>query len=518
MDEQIKSNDEVAEVNFKRLLDAVISKSWMIVAASLLSALLMIAITFFFITPQYKSSAMFYVNNSAISVSTSLSIDSGDISASKSLVNTYIVILNTRETLEDVIDYAGVDRTYADLKDMIVAESVDETEVFRVVVISEDPKEAEQIADAIAYILPKRISSIVEGTSAKIVDSAVVASSPSSPSYTVNTLMGFLIGFVLSAGLILLQELFNITVQAEEDIAQVCKHPILAAVPDMAAPSKGSYYYGYGRKKHDKKKKSGYSAGKHTTDQPVLIGGGISFAASEAYKLLRTKLQFSFADDNNCRVIGLSSALSGEGKSLSAVNLAYTLSQLDKKVILIDCDMRRPTLAEKLGIHSKPGLSNFLTGQSNTEGLIQYCGIKKEENAFHVITAGENPPNPIELLSSKRMAAALKGLRKSYDYIILDLPPVGEVSDALAVAKETDGILLVVRQNYCDRVALGEAVRQFAFVNSKILGVVFNCTSEYGGKYGKNYYRRYYRGYYKHYRRYGKEYGEAQQNRTAQKN
>ena len=184
---------------------------------------------------------------------------------------------------------------------------------------------------------------------------------------------------------------------------------------------------------------------------------------------------------------------------------------------MIDCDMRRPTLAEKLGIQSKPGLSNFLTGQSNTEGLIQFCGIKKEENAFHVITAGENPPNPIELLSSKRMAAVLKSLRKSYDYIILDLPPVGEVSDALAVAKETDGILLVVRQNYCDRVSLGETVRQFAFINSKILGVVFNCTSEYGGKYGKNYYKRYYRGYYKHYRKYGKVYGTAQQSQNAQK-
>lgn len=514
MDEQIKSNDEISEVNFKRLLDAVLGKAWVIVAVSLLSALIMIAVTFFFITPQYKSSAMFYVNNSAISVNTSLSIDSGDISASKSLVNTYIVILNTRETLQDVIDYAGIKRTYSDVKDMIVAESVDETEVFRVVVTSDDPAEAEQIADAIAYILPKRISSIVEGTSAKIVDSAVVASEPSSPSYTVNTLMGFLIGFVFSAGLIVLQELFNITVQSEEDIAQVCKHPILAAVPDMAAPSKGSYYYGYGSKR---KKGSAYSTGKHTAGQPVLIGNGISFAASEAYKLLRTKLQFSFADDNNCRVIGLSSALSGEGKSLSAVNLAYTLSQLDKKVILIDCDMRRPTLAEKLGIQSKPGLSNFLTGQSNTEGLIQFCGIKKEEDAFHVITAGENPPNPIELLSSKRMAAVLKSLRKSYDYIILDLPPVGEVSDALAVAKETDGILLVVRQNYCDRVSLGETVRQFAFMNSKILGIVFNCTSEYGGKYGKNYYKRYYRGYYKHYRKYGKVYGTAQQSQSAHK-
>ena len=512
MDEQMKNNFEGEEVNFKRLIDAALRKAWMIVLTSLVGALAMMLITFFFITPQYKSSAMFYVNNNAISVGSSLRVDSGDISASKSLVNTYIVILNTRETLLDVIDYADINRTYGELKDMIHAESVDETEVFRVVVTSEDPQEAEKIADAIAYILPTRISNIVEGTSAKIVDSAVVPSSPSSPSYTVNTLMGFLIGFVLSAGLIILQELFNVTVRTEEDVTQVCRHPILASVPDMAAPSKGTYY-GYGKHKGTKKP-GAYAAGKQASNQRVLIGSGISFAASEAYKLLRTKLQFSFADDNDCRIIGLSSALSGEGKSLTAINLAHTLSQLDKKVILIDCDMRRPTTAEKLGLPSKPGLSNFLTGQSNTEGLIQHCDIKNEENAFHVITAGEIPPNPIELLSSKRMAAVLKGLRKAYDYIILDLPPVSEVSDALAVAKETDGILLVVRQNYCDRIALNDAIHQFDFVNSKILGVVLNCASEYGGKYEKGYYRRYYRAYHK-YR--AKQYERQSHSDTAQK-
>lgn len=496
MDEQMNKNLEGEEVNFKRLIDAALRKAWVIVLTSLAGALIMIAVTFFFITPQYKSSAMFYVNNNAISVGSALSIDSGDITASKSLVNTYIVILNTRETLLDVIDYADINRTYGELKDMIHAESVDETEVFRVVVTSEDPQEAEKIADAIAYILPTRISNIVEGTSAKIVDSAVVPSSPSSPSYTVNTLMGFLIGFVLSAGLVILQELFNVTVRTEEDVAQVCKYPILASVPNMTVSSKGKYY-SYGKNKGERKKGGAYAAGR-SSEQTVLIGSGISFAASEAYKLLRTKLQFSFADDNDCRIIGVSSALSGEGKSLSAINLAHALSQLDKKVVLLDCDMRRPTVAEKLGLPSKPGLSNFLTGQSNTEGLIQHCSIKKEENAFYVITAGEIPPNPIELLSSKRMAAVLKGLRKAYDYIILDLPPVGEVSDALAVAKETDGILLVVRQDYCNRIALNDAVHQFDFVNSKILGVVMNCASDHNSQYEKGYYRKYYRRYHKY--------------------
>ncbi len=498
MDEKMKTKGDFAEISFKRLVDALLRKAWIIIVTAIAGALVVFGITYFLITPKYQSSAMFYVNNNSISVGeATLSIDSSDITASKSLVNTYIVILNTRETLNDVIDYAGVNLKYAEITDMLHAEAVDETEVFRVVVTAEDPEQANDIANAIAYILPKRISSIVEGTSAKVVESAVVSATPSSPSYTNNTLIGFLLGVILSVGLIATQEMLDITVRKDEDLASVCKYPVLAPVPDMNAPSKGGSYYGYGAKRGKKKKRGTYTTTKNNT--PTIMGGQLSFMASEAYKLLRTKLQFSFSDENDCHIIGISSALSGEGKSLTSVNLAFSLSQLDKKVLLIDCDMRRPTLAEKLGILKAPGLSNYLTRQCRMEDIVQMCGLKGNEQAFHVITAGQNPPNPIELLSSERMKNGLEEVRKEYDYVIMDLPPVGEVSDALAVAKETDGILLVVRQNYCDRLSLSEAVHQFDFIHSKILGVVFNCTTEQSGRYGKSYYKRYYRRYYHRY-------------------
>jgi len=478
-----------SDINIRRLVDAILHRLWVVILAAVLGTVLVFFGTRFFVTPQYEASAMFYVNNNSISVGdASLSISSADITASKSLVDTYIVILNTRATLVDVIDYAGVDLSYGELFEMIRAEAVNETEVFEVVVTHPDPKEAEALANAIAYILPKRISSIIESTSAKIVESAIVPAKPSSPNYTMNAVIGFLLGMVLSAGTIVLRELMDVTIRTEEDIAQITSLPVLSEIPDMAGPSRSSGYYS------TKKKAAG-----NQTKQPDIIGDGISFASSEAYKLLRTKLQFSFADDEErCRVICLSSALSGEGKSLTAINLAFTLSQLSKKVILIDCDMRRPTVAEKLKIEQKPGLSSYLSGQMHLDGLVQYCGIKSDEKAFHVITAGEAPPNPVELLSSNRMKKLLSMLREHYHYVILDMPPVGEVSDAMAVTREVDGLLLVVRQNHCNRIVLREAMRQFEYVNTKILGVVFNCTSEVGGLqgYGKKYYSRYYRRYY----------------------
>ena len=492
-DKTIEKNEEI-ELDLQRLFGALVSKAWLIGLVAVVCAMAVFLGTLFFVTPEYQSSAKFYVNNSSLSLGeASLSISSADISASRGLVKTYIVILNTRDVINDVIDYAGVKRSYGQVRGMISASAVNSTEIFEVVVTSPDPQEAEKIANAIAYILPKRISSVIEGTSAKVVESAVLPTKPSSPDYTKNAAIGFVAGLVLTAALILLRELMDITIHTEEDINRTCKHPVLAAVPDMQSHSKGGYYYGYG------KKRKAYEKASADPGKTVLVGPGISFAASESYKLLRTKLQFSFADENDCRVIGVSSALTGEGKSLSAVNLAYSLAELGKRVLLIDCDMRRPSLPDKLPVKKTPGLSDYLSGQSRSDAIVQYCGIPERERAFHVIASGRTPPNPMELLSSGRMERMLAGMREPYDYIILDLPPVGEVGDALAVSKFTDGILLVVRQNYCDRIALGSAVRQFEFVGCKILGTVFNCTAEESGRYGSRYYRRYYKRYYKKY-------------------
>ena len=249
MNEKENLHNDEFEIDLGRMLRAILAKVWMVAIVSVLCAVLSFVVTYFFIDPEYESSAKFYVNTSSISVGdAALSISTGDISASKSLVDTYIVILKTRETLNDVIDYAGVQRSYREVLEMIQAQSVSDTEIFEIVVTSTDPAEAEKLANAIAYILPKRIAGIVEGTSAKIVESAVVASSPSSPSYTVNTFVGFALGMLLVVGAIVLRELFDTTVRTEEDVTQNCSHPVLVSVPDMTAASKGGYDYSYDRK------------------------------------------------------------------------------------------------------------------------------------------------------------------------------------------------------------------------------------------------------------------------------
>lgn len=498
MKEQSTKNRDNLEIEFKQYVITVLRKAWFIVLVSVVGAVIAATVSKFCITPLYQSTAVFYVNNKSISIGGTLGkISSSDLLSSRSLIDSYIVILDTRETLEAVIDHADVEYSYAQLKEMILAATVDETEIFRVVVSAPDPEEADRIADAIAEILPQRIDSIVESSSSKIVDTAVIAGSPSSPSLVTNTIVGFLLGAVLSLIIVTIQEMHNVIIRTEEDVQKACSHPLLVSVPDMAGTGKGSGY----DSAYANRKKTGTGAGTGGGKRPrpeAFVGSSISFAAAEAYKLLRTKLQFAFPEEKRCRVIGITSALSGEGKSLSAVNLAHSLAELDKKVLVMDCDMRRPTLAEKLNIHKKPGLSGYLTGQRAVEEVIQSCSINGGTQTLYAIAAGQNPPNPVELLSCQGMKNLIAGLREEYDYVIIDLPPIGEVSDALTASELTDGMLLVVRQKYCDRVVLKETVRQLQFVDARVLGIVFNSVSETGNK--LRYYRRYSRYGRKYYR------------------
>lgn len=220
------------------------------------------------------------------------------------------------------------------------------------------------------------------------------------------------------------------------------------------------------------------------------VGKGLSFAAAEAYKLLRANLAFSLPDNGKCKVIGVTSSLRGEAKSTTAVNLAYTLAETGKRVLLMEGDMRLPVLTKRLRVAKAPGLSDLLAGHSNGNDVLQNSGLL---NNMKVITAGTTPPNPAELLDSDRMQITLQTMRDYFDVVIVDLPPVCAVSDALAVSKYLDGIIVVVRQNYCDKSSLAETVRQLRFSQAKVLGFVVSDSDlqkkKYyrSSKYGKEY-------------------------------
>ncbi len=247
----------------------------------------------------------------------------------------------------------------------------------------------------------------------------------------------------------------------------------------------------------------------------AVLGEGLSFGAAEAYRLLRTNLSFSLPDQNGCKVIGVTSTLRGEGKSTTSVNLAYTMAQTGKRVLLLEADLRRPNAAERLGLCAVPGLTNLLTEQCKEKDALQPAKLggkgtrqrKKGETEsgkpdrptgsdgnFWVITAGDIPPNPAELLNSERMCELVGKLSGSFDAIIVDLPPVSVVSDALIATRFLGGMVVVVRGGICHRVGLRETMRRLQFADCKVLGFVLTDADYRRRKYG---YSRKYGDYYK---------------------
>ena len=261
-------------------------------------------------------------------------------------------------------------------------------------------------------------------------------------------------------------------------------------------------------KKSKKKKTIGKRQTTITEDRKHILTPKSGFYIREAYKALRTNVNFALADTEGCKVILVTSAMQSEGKSLTALNLAISIAQTEAKVLIIDCDLRRPKLHRLLGASANIGLSNLLMDPKK----LNVTMLSHEQFGISVLLSGDIPPNPSELLASARMQTLITALRSKFDYIIIDTPPVDMVIDSVVLAPLTDGVLFVVKADRSERGAVLHAMEQMEYAKAKVLGYVFNgMNPESGSGYGKYRYSKYKRyGYGKYgygYKGYGYGYG-----------
>ena len=251
MEKQDKNITEFYTIDMLHIFKSLWRRVWVIAISGLLAAVIGFSVSAFAITPTYSSYIKLYVNNSSFSLgNTNFSISSSELIAAQSLVRTYGEILDSRSTLERVIDKARVDYDWKELSEMIVYAPSNETEIMRVTVTCDDPYEASKIANTIAEVLPVRISEIIDGASMEVVDSAVPELEKVAPSITKYTAVGLLLGVLLSVVVLVILALLDDTIHDEEYILRTYDYPILGKVPDLL--NAGSKSYGYYTQKSQK--------------------------------------------------------------------------------------------------------------------------------------------------------------------------------------------------------------------------------------------------------------------------
>jgi capsular exopolysaccharide synthesis family protein len=334
----------------------------------------------------------------------------------------------------------------------------------------------------------------------RVVDRALVPGSPYAPSLRRDVGMAVGLGLFLGIGCIFLLEYLDRSLKTAEEAERLLGIPVLAVIPDVSERGGGKYGYGayayaYGRRKRraGPRKKDGDKEKRpeDLKEIELLPQTKPRHSISEAYRSLRTALLLSSA--HQLRVIALTSAQSGEGKTATAANLAVVMAQLGRQVLLIDADLRKPRMHRVFHLSNREGLVHCLTGGEPLEQLIQPTGV----NGLFLLPSGTIPPNPSELLASDRMRELLEVAQRRFDLVIVDTPPLLAVTDASVLGSMVDGVVFCLYAGRVQRVEALASIERLRVGGARVLGAVLNRYVAGKGGDDKHYY------YYYQYHAYG---------------
>lgn len=314
-----------------------------------------------------------------------------------------------------------------------------------------------------------------------ILDRAMAPSAPFKPNLRNNLAMGLILALLLGVGIAILLDLLDNTVKSQEDVEEALGLPFLGLLPVIEAGKTNA--------------KEGAALRKALQERDLYVLRNPKSSPAECARYIRTNLLF-MTPERPLKTLVVTSASPQEGKTTTAVSLAVTMAQSGSRTLIIDTDMRRPRLHQAFGVSNEVGLSSVIVGEAKLEDAIQ----KTELGDLDVFVCGPIPPNPAELLLTERFRELVEQLRKRYDRILFDSPPVGAVADPVVLGAQADGTLLVLKCQKTSREAAKRTLRALHDANVNVLGAVLNDVDLESKKYGY---------YYQYYRQYGGYYGEA---------
>lgn len=365
-------------------------------------------------------------------------------------VRSYAQVATTPTVLQPVIDKLGLQTTPALLAENVTASIPTNTAIVEVSVVDRDAELSARIAQATSEQLVATVdllspsdASGKRAVAATIVTPATVPLEKTTPRTALNLTVGLLAGLLLGFGQAVLRNTLDRSIRTEDDVARATDHSVIAKIPfDPDA-----------------------------AEHPLVMFTDPHSLRAEAYRKLRTNLQFlevAKGTDRNSFVV--TSSVAGEGKTTTSINLASTLAEGGEKVLLIDADLRRSTVAKYLNIEGSVGLTTVLIGRAALEDVVQPIGTRD----FHVVAAGEVPPNPAELLASDAMKRLLNEASAHYDTVVLDAAPLLPVTDAAILSTMTSGALIVAGSGLVTVPELEDSIATLDQVSGTTLGIVLN--------------------------------------------
>lgn len=483
------------EIAFGDILKLLMSRfHWVLLAGVVAAALVYTAITVF-VTPTYQSRVSFYVYNSASNAAHD-TINNSDLQAAESLAATYSKILESNSVLDSVLaDIRGETAlSRKELNRMVQVSVISDTQLLEVAVTSADPKLACRIADAFATVAPTEIVRITKAGGVEVVDRPEVAPEKTAPRTGFDSAIGFVLGVIVISVILVLRMLADTTIYLPEDLAQAADVTMLAAIPEINIADDAHTGWilteGGTAVSCEKESRSQRESRDGPDQSKRLLTKESPFAIKEAYVKLRTSLLFCMTADKErpCSTFAVTSAKPAEGKSLTAANIAISYAMLGKRVLLVDADMRKAGQRSLWSVRSSAGLCDFLAKISRLELA------KVTDLPLWIVCTGTIPPNP-----SERMRRFAAESAETYDYVIIDTPPINTVADAQIISTYVDGVVLVTRSGVTTTDELNDAKDAVLRAGGNLCGVVLNDMNmksgkyackhkyKYGGKYGYKY-------------------------------
>ncbi len=449
------------------IIDSIWKHKTMILALALIVAITSFVYSVFFTEHTYTSTGIVYLSNKSEIPTQQTAVSANDIVISRALGETYKEILTTRTFYYEVSDDLNGRFTPGQVSRMMSVEIINETELIKIRTTAVDPRDAYDVARSIFKKAQARLSRIYPNGRVEVIDEPYMPQAPNAKGTVRKSILGFLIGAVIGVICVFISKMFDIRIRNSSDIARRYGLTVLGELADLKVPGK----------KKKGKKDDGDNA---QTGNSIILNNNSRFDIVETYKFIRTNIMFSIPKSDKGKVLVVTSAVPGDGKTTTSINLAITFAQTGAKVVLVDCDLRKSRVHSYLGLKRSNGISNVLCGFSDLDSAV----IKNVRENLDVLTVGNIPPNPAELLDSEEFGKVLAELQEKYDYIFLDTPPMTVVTDASIVMQDAHGVVVVARKNQTTFDMLDETIEGIRKSGTRPLGVVMLDSEQSERKYG----------------------------------